>query len=294
MRTILWLLCLVLVSAQPPSNSPFYSENAPRDQFSFRDGILEIGSGRGWLRTPRLYSDFRLSLEFRARDDRAAAHLVLRSLISEGRVLAPSFRIPVPQLLSAIPATALTGPKYALKLVREGRVQARAMDEWQRLEVEAVRRAVTLRLNDEFVGEYDIENLTGYLLITSDSGRIHLRNVTVTALEPSFNPPAGTFTLAQVTQAKGRQPKVRKEVKPFYTIETLHQRKVHGNVLLEAIVLPNGAVGDVRVTRSLDPDLDQSAIAALRQWLFSPAVVDDAPVPVLVEVELTFRIDSSR
>lgn len=97
-----------------------------------------------------------------------------------------------------------------------------------------------------------------------------------------------------MTQAKGRQPRVRKEVKPVYTIETLHQRKVQGKVLLEAIVLPNGTVGDVRVTRPLDPDLDQSAIAALRQWVFLPAVVDDAPVPVLVEVELTFTITSSR
>lgn len=179
MRTALWFLCLLFVTAQRPSDSPFYSEDASRDQFSFRDGILEIGSGPGWLRTPGLYSDFRVSLEFRAPNDRAAAHFVLRGLLSRPGVLATAYRIPLPQLLSARPATALTGPKNALKTVREGRIQTRARDDWQRLEVEAVRRAVTLRLNDELVGEYEIDGLTGYLLITPSSGRIHLRNVTV-------------------------------------------------------------------------------------------------------------------
>jgi TonB family protein len=46
----------------------------------------------------------------------------------------------------------------------------------------------------------------------------------------------------------------------------------------------------VRVTRSLDEDLDEQAIIALRQWRFKPGTKDDKPVDVEVSVELTFTL----
>ena len=48
--------------------------------------------------------------------------------------------------------------------------------------------------------------------------------------------------------------------------------KVQGSVWLECIVMPDGSVGDVKVTRSLDPifGLDQEAIKAAKQWRFRP------------------------
>ena len=69
--------------------------------------------------------------------------------------------------------------------------------------------------------------------------------------------------------------------------------KIQGTVELEAVVLPNGTIGDIRVVRSLDRacGLDQEAINAAREWLFAPG--RDAagrPVPVIVMVILEFRI----
>jgi TonB family protein len=57
-------------------------------------------------------------------------------------------------------------------------------------------------------------------------------------------------------------------------------------------VLPDGTVGDVRITRSLDSrfGLDQEAIAAARRWRFKPGLLNGRPVPVAVTIELMFSL----
>jgi TonB family protein len=51
-------------------------------------------------------------------------------------------------------------------------------------------------------------------------------------------------------------------------------------------------VGQVQVVRSLDPTfgLDQEAVKAVRRWRFRPGTRFGQPVPVLVEIELTFTL----
>jgi protein TonB len=86
-------------------------------------------------------------------------------------------------------------------------------------------------------------------------------------------------------------PRVLVEVKPQYTADAM-RAKVQGAVWLECIVMPDGTVGNIRVTRSLDSvfGLDQEAIKAARQWKFVPGVREGKPVPVLVTIELTFTL----
>jgi periplasmic protein TonB len=86
-------------------------------------------------------------------------------------------------------------------------------------------------------------------------------------------------------------PRVLREVKPQYTAEAM-RAKVQGTVLLECIVMPDGNVGQVRVTRSLDGvfGLDQEAIKAAQQWKFVPGTKEGEPVPVIVTIELTFTL----
>lgn len=86
-------------------------------------------------------------------------------------------------------------------------------------------------------------------------------------------------------------PRVLVEVKPQYTADAM-RAKVQGAVWLECIVMPDGSVGNIRVTRSLDSvfGLDQEAIKAARQWKFVPGVREGKPVPVLVTIELTFTL----
>jgi protein TonB len=86
-------------------------------------------------------------------------------------------------------------------------------------------------------------------------------------------------------------PRLLKKVDPEYTGSAM-QAKVQGTVVLEAVVLADGTVGDVRVTRSLDATfgLDQNAINAVRRWRFLPGTRLGTPLPVLVSIELTFTL----
>ena len=86
-------------------------------------------------------------------------------------------------------------------------------------------------------------------------------------------------------------PRLLREVKPQYTAEAM-RAKVQGTVWLEVVVLPDGTVGDVRITKSLDPvfGLDQQAMDAARQWRFAPGTRFGEPVPVLVGLELYFNL----
>ena len=63
-----------------------------------------------------------------------------------------------------------------------------------------------------------------------------------------------------------------------------------GLVKLEALVVPDGSVGAIRILRSLDLNLDQAAVAAVRQWHFDPGLRNGDPVAVLVEVEMSFTL----
>jgi periplasmic protein TonB len=87
-------------------------------------------------------------------------------------------------------------------------------------------------------------------------------------------------------------PRILREQRPGYTSEAM-RAKIQGNVELEVVVLADGSVGDVRVTKSLDRvyGLDQEAIKAAKRWQFVPATDRSGqPVPIVVTLVLTFTI----
>jgi periplasmic protein TonB len=86
-------------------------------------------------------------------------------------------------------------------------------------------------------------------------------------------------------------PRLIREVKPNYTAEAM-RAKIQGVVWLEAVVMENGSVGQVRVTRSLDPTfgLDQEAERTVKKWVFAPGTRLGQPVPVLIEIEMSFTL----
>ncbi len=87
-------------------------------------------------------------------------------------------------------------------------------------------------------------------------------------------------------------PEVRREEKPKYTSEAM-RAKIQGQVELEIIVLENGTVGDVRVTKSLDRTYgrDQAAMDAAKKWLFKAGLSKDGrPVATRVGLVLEFRL----
>ena len=85
-------------------------------------------------------------------------------------------------------------------------------------------------------------------------------------------------------------PTVLRQVKPKYTAEAMRLR-IQGTVALQVVVSRDGIPLAIRVTRSLDPGgLDQEAIAAAREWRFTPGRIGNTPVDVLVTILLDFNV----
>jgi protein TonB len=62
-----------------------------------------------------------------------------------------------------------------------------------------------------------------------------------------------------------------------------------GVVILETIIDVDGNVTTVRVLRGY-PLLDESAVEAVRQWRFTPALLNGQPIPVVMTVTVNFAL----
>jgi protein TonB len=85
-----------------------------------------------------------------------------------------------------------------------------------------------------------------------------------------------------------RPPAKTKHVAPVYPT-IARQNGVQGTVMLEAVINEAGRVRDVRVIRSI-PLLDAAAIDAVRQWEFTPTLLNGQAVPVLMTVTVSFQL----
>jgi protein TonB len=64
---------------------------------------------------------------------------------------------------------------------------------------------------------------------------------------------------------------------------------VEGVVILEALIGEDGSVRDVRVLRSI-PLLDEAGKEAVRQWRFTPTLLNGQPVPIVMTVTVGFKL----
>ncbi|MDR3746930.1 MAG: energy transducer TonB [Acidobacteriota bacterium] len=76
---------------------------------------------------------------------------------------------------------------------------------------------------------------------------------------------------------------------PEYS-EEARKAKYQGTVVLWLVVDAAGRPQQIRVQRALGMGLDEKAIEAVRQWKFEPARKDGQPVPVMINVEVNFRL----
>ncbi|MGB8769208.1 MAG: energy transducer TonB [Candidatus Korobacteraceae bacterium] len=76
---------------------------------------------------------------------------------------------------------------------------------------------------------------------------------------------------------------------PDYS-EEARKAKYQGTVVLWLVVSADGKPQQIRVQRPLGMGLDEKAIEAVRQWRFEPAKKDGQPVPVMINVEVNFRL----
>ncbi len=112
--------------------------------------------------------------------------------------------------------------------------------------------------------------------------------------EPPPPPPPAPVHKAPVRiGGQIRPPQLLKRLEPEYPPLAV-AAQVQGVVILEATVNEEGTVTDVRILRSVHPLLDREADRVVRQWRYSPVVLNDIPVPFILTVTLSFALEAPR
>jgi len=62
-----------------------------------------------------------------------------------------------------------------------------------------------------------------------------------------------------------------------------------GSVIVALIVSSKGLPREPHIVKSLDKDLDQSALDAVKEWRFAPAQKDGKAVAVRVSLQIEFH-----
>jgi protein TonB len=111
------------------------------------------------------------------------------------------------------------------------------------------------------------------------------------ALTPTPPPPPPPIEpRPQLVRVGGtvREPKKIVHVAPIYP-RIAQDAKIQGVVVLEAIIDTEGRIDRLRVLRSA-PLLDEAAIAAVKEWRYTPTQLNGVPVPVLMTITVHFRL----
>jgi periplasmic protein TonB len=85
-----------------------------------------------------------------------------------------------------------------------------------------------------------------------------------------------------------REPRKIVNVQPVYP-EIARISKIQGLVIIEATIDERGSVLDARVLRSVAL-LDAAALTAVRQWRYTPTLLNGVPVRVLMTVTIQFSL----
>jgi TonB family protein len=87
-----------------------------------------------------------------------------------------------------------------------------------------------------------------------------------------------------------KAPKVLKKVDPVYP-EDARLARVSGIVIVEVVIDRTGHVVDGVVLKPLPFGLSESALDAVKQWIFEPGTVKGSPVDVIFTLTVNFKLD---
>ena len=246
------------------------------------------------MRTPPAFLNFVLRLQYRALTNGAHGAVLIRtSPFRPGDWPGSGLRIGLD-----------TTGKRPLGVISayEGEVQQatgvvaaspKATGVWSDVEVRAQDNRISVAIDGTTVQEVAVTGIwAGYIGFAAERGTMEYRGFSVTSTDVGTDCVKSALEMGLVVvrpKLGVRLPLMLTAGKPRYTADAMG-RQVQGAVLLEAVVLPDGSVGPVCVVKSLDPDLDASALAAAKAFRFSPGSENEKPVPVLVRIELTFTL----
>ena len=85
-----------------------------------------------------------------------------------------------------------------------------------------------------------------------------------------------------------RSPQKTRDVQPKYP-PIAQAAGVEGVVIIEATIGIDGRLINAKLLRSI-PLLDQAALDAVRQWEFTPSLLNGVPVPVIMTITVNFTL----
>jgi protein TonB len=97
------------------------------------------------------------------------------------------------------------------------------------------------------------------------------------------NPPAPVRVGGQI-----RAPERLQSTSPIY-LPFAQSARIQGIVIIEATIGADGRVVNARVLRSV-PLLDEAALTAVRQWTYTPTLLNGVPVAVIMTVTVNFQL----
>jgi TonB family protein len=104
-------------------------------------------------------------------------------------------------------------------------------------------------------------------------------------------PPGGGVALPVIVQGEKaiEAPVPLNSVWAIYP-RSARRRRVMGNVIISFVVTEHGRPADIHLIRPVAPELDESAMRAVRRLRFKPALMDGKIVPTHLTINFTFRI----
>jgi len=139
-----------------------------------------------------------------------------------------------------------------------------------------------------YVGDDEFAYEATVTLASGASQTLHVK-VAVDVRAAPFQPPVPPAAPLRVG-GNIPPPQKIKDVKPAYPPEA-QQDRVQGVVVIDATIDPSGHVSNAIVRRSV-PQLDAAAVAAVRQWEYTPTVVNGRAVPIVMTVTVSFNMSA--
>jgi TonB family protein len=153
-----------------------------------------------------------------------------------------------------------------------------------------LRASFPKRLEDRFLGR-DI-CVTGPIEKGRFSGdQIVAADPSAIAIQPGPTTQRNTFAPSAHRSCDPDvvRPKLLKRVNANYPTNA-QSAGIQGIVVMQAVVEPDGTIGDIEALSSSHPDLERAAILALKQWRFEQGTYKGRPAPVIISHTTDFKL----
>jgi len=163
-----------------------------------------------------------------------------------------------------------------------------APGQWVACDVRLAAGRLTVSLDGALVAVADrLDEEAGALGFTvTGAGGLELRNLRVARVSPTADP----FESAVSAEAPGvTKPTLLRRTTPTFP-QAMVRERISGIVQLEVVIDTDGRIVHTRIKAAPHPDLGVAAVECVRQWRFTPATKDGAPVSVVATVDVSFDL----